>query len=60
MVESKSLRVDAVRLVFERRRKKAAALTTLNWRPEDYALAEAYFAQNPPHGNNAKPSPIKP
>ena len=42
-----SLRHQAVRLVFEKRLKEAAAATDLNWRPEDYALAQAYFAQNP-------------
>lgn len=42
------IRPEAVRLVFERRLKEAATATDLNWRPEDYALAEAYFSQNPP------------
>jgi hypothetical protein len=43
-----SIRPEAVRLVFEKRLNRSAAATTLNWLPEDYALAEAYFAQNPP------------
>lgn len=46
-LELSSIRPEAVRLVFEKRLKEAAAAKDLNWRPEDYALAEAYFAQNP-------------
>jgi hypothetical protein len=46
-LELSSLRPQAVRLRFERQLKKAAASSSLNWEPEDYALAEAYFAQNP-------------
>jgi hypothetical protein len=45
-LELSLIRSQAVRLVFEKRLKEAAAATDLNWQPEDYALAEAYFAQN--------------
>lgn len=41
-----SIRPQAVRLLFENKLKETAAATDLNWRSEDYALAEAYFAQN--------------
>ena len=46
-LDMSTIRPQAVRCVFEKRLKEAAAATDLNWRPEDYALAEAYFAQNP-------------
>jgi hypothetical protein len=45
-LELLSIRPEAVRLVFEKKLKETAASTDLNWRPEDYALAEAYFVQN--------------
>jgi hypothetical protein len=46
-LELSSLRPQAVRLRFERQLKREAASSDLNWEPEDYALAEAYFAKNP-------------
>jgi hypothetical protein len=45
-VEPSAIRPQAVRLIFEKRLKEAAVASDLNWRSEDYALAEAYFAQN--------------
>lgn len=51
-LELTSIRPESVRLFFERRLMDAAAASDLNWKPEDYALAEAYFAQNPPHANS--------
>lgn len=40
------IRPEVVRLTFENRLREAILVTDLNWRAEDYALAEAYFAQN--------------
>ena len=51
-VELSSLRSEAGRLVFEQYLKKSAVSTTLNWRSEDYKLAEDYFAQNSSQGNS--------
>ena len=45
-LELSLIRPEAVRFVFEKKLKEAATATYLNWRPEDYALAEAYFTHN--------------
>jgi len=45
-LETSAIRPQAVRLIFEKRLKDAAAASDLNWQPEDHALADAYFAQN--------------
>lgn len=45
-LELSAIRPEAVRLVFEKQLKETAAATDLNWRPQDFALAEDYFAQN--------------
>lgn len=45
-VELSSIRPEAVRLIFEKKLKAAAAASDLNWSAEDYALVESYFTQN--------------
>jgi hypothetical protein len=46
-IKSSSIRREIVKLIFENRLRNTAAATDLIWRPEDYALIESYFIENP-------------
>ena len=47
-LEATSVRLDAVRLGFERRLRKAVSTPDLNWTVEDISLVNRYFTQQKP------------